>query len=81
MTESHAPCGTIPGCPNRCRRNKTGDGSPVFRLDAFSDTPTKDTETVFRKPFTPEELKAIVDAAKDDDFIRPIIVTGTWMES
>ncbi len=38
--------------------------------------PTKETETVFRKPFTPEELKAILEAAKDDDFIRPIIVTG-----
>jgi hypothetical protein len=34
MTESHAPCGTILRCPNRCRRKKTGDDSPVLRLDA-----------------------------------------------
>ncbi len=38
--------------------------------------PTKETETIFRKPFTPEELKAILEAARDDDFIRPIIVTA-----
>jgi integrase len=38
--------------------------------------PTRETETVFRKPFTPEELKAILDAAKDDDFARPLIVAG-----
>lgn len=48
--------------------------------DAFkkylAEVREKDKETVFRKPFTPEELKAILDAAKDDDFIRPVIVTG-----
>ena len=49
---------------------------PAGAINPFSDTPTKDTETVFRKPFSPEELKAILDAAKEDDFIRPIIVTG-----
>ena len=49
---------------------------PAGAVNPFAETPTKDTETVFRKPFTPEELKAIVDAARDDDFIRPIIVTG-----
>ena len=37
---------------------------------------TKATETVNREPFTVEELKAITDACADDDFIRPIIVTG-----
>ena len=49
---------------------------PAGAINPFSDTPTKETETVFRKPFTPEELKLIVDAARDDDFIRPLIVTG-----
>lgn len=39
-------------------------------------TPTRETETVFRKPFSPEELKLILDAALNDDFIRPLIVTG-----
>jgi integrase len=37
---------------------------------------TKATETVNREPFTVEELKAITEACADDDFIRPIIVTG-----
>lgn len=49
---------------------------PTGAINPFSDTPTKETETVFRKPFSPEELKDIVDTAHDDDFIRPIIVTG-----
>ena len=31
---------------------------------------------MFRKPFTPVELRAILDEAKDDDLIRPILVTG-----
>ena len=38
--------------------------------------PAKASETVFRKPFTPDELKVILDAAKDDDFARPLIVTA-----
>jgi integrase len=42
----------------------------------FHGLVTKSTETVNREPFTVEELKAITDACADDDFIRPIIVTG-----
>ncbi len=49
---------------------------PAGSVNPFSDVPTRETETVFRKPFSPEELKAILDAAQDDDFIRPILVTG-----
>jgi integrase len=49
---------------------------PNGSINPFSKLPTLDTETVFRVPFTPEELKAIVEVARDDDFIRPIIVTG-----
>jgi integrase len=49
---------------------------PAGSINPFSDIPTRETETVFRKPFTPEELKAIVDAAHDDEFTRPILVTG-----
>ena len=45
-------------------------------INPFSGVPTRETDTVFRKPFTPEELKAIVDAARDDDFIRPILIIG-----
>jgi integrase len=49
---------------------------PAGSINPFSNVPTRETETIFRKPFTPEELKAIVDAAREDDFIRPILVTG-----
>jgi integrase len=49
---------------------------PAGAINPLSDVPTKETETVFRIPFSPEELKAIIDAAGEDDFIRPIIVTG-----
>lgn len=45
-------------------------------INPFADIPTRETNTVFRKPFTTEELNAIVDAASTDDFTRPIIITG-----
>jgi integrase len=37
---------------------------------------TRTLETVNRQPFSPEEMKKILDACSGDDFIRPIIVTG-----
>jgi hypothetical protein len=37
---------------------------------------TKAAETVNREPFTVEEMKAILEVCAEDDFIRPIIVTG-----
>jgi integrase len=49
---------------------------PAGSINPFSDVPTREAETVFRKPFAPEELKAILDAASGDDFIRPILITG-----
>jgi integrase len=49
---------------------------PAGGINPFSGIPTKETETVFRKPFSPEELKAILDVANDDEFIRPILITG-----
>jgi len=42
----------------------------------FEGVPTKEENTVFRKPFSADELKAIIGAAKSDPFIYPIIVTG-----
>ena len=42
----------------------------------FHGIVTKATETVNREPFTVEELKAITEACAEDDFIRPVIVTG-----
>ena len=49
---------------------------PAGYVNPFSDMPTRELETIFRKPFNPEELRAIVDAARDDDFVRPILITG-----
>lgn len=49
---------------------------PTGAPDPFEKLLTKQEETVFRKPFTPVELRAILDEAKDDDLIRPILVTG-----
>lgn len=37
---------------------------------------TRTLETVNRQPFSPEELQRILTACEDDNFIRPIIVTG-----
>ncbi len=42
----------------------------------FEGIPTKEENTVYRKPFSAEELKAIIEAAKADAFIYPIIITG-----
>lgn len=44
--------------------------------NTFDAMPTKHSDTVFRHPFTPDELKAIVDEAQKHPFIRPIIITG-----
>ena len=49
---------------------------PAGAINPFSDLPTRETETVFRKPYTPEELAAILDAARTDEFIRPVLITG-----
>ena len=49
---------------------------PAGRINPFADTPTRETETVFRQPFTPKELGAINEAAKADEFIQPIIIVG-----
>ena len=49
---------------------------PAGGINPFADTPTRETETVFRQPFTPEELGAIHEAAKADKFIRPILIVG-----
>jgi integrase len=49
---------------------------PAGAINPFSDLPTRETDTVFRKPYSPEDLAAIVDAARTDEFIRPILVTG-----
>lgn len=49
---------------------------PAGAINPFALIPTKETDTVFRIPFTPEELKKIMAAAEKDEFIEPIIITG-----
>jgi len=49
---------------------------PAGSINPFADTPTRETETVFRQPFSPEELAAISEAARAEEFIRPIIIVG-----
>jgi integrase len=42
----------------------------------FAHMPTLESTPVFRHAFSTQELERIVEAAKDDPFIYPIIVTG-----
>jgi len=49
---------------------------PTGAINPFSNVPTKELETVFRKPYSPEELAAIVKASGTDEFIRPLMITG-----
>jgi integrase len=42
----------------------------------FFGLPTKDEDTVFRKPYSEEDLAVIVEAAKKDPFIYPVIVAS-----
>ena len=38
--------------------------------------PGKEEETIHRQPYTPEELNAILDAAREDRLLFPVIVTA-----
>ncbi len=49
---------------------------PPGSINPFAGIPTRETETIFRHPFSPEELQAILQAAQSDNFIRPLIVVG-----
>jgi len=42
----------------------------------FTGIPTRDGESIFRKPFSVEELELIVKAAEADPFIYPLVITG-----
>ncbi len=49
---------------------------PQGAANPFVGTPTKATETVFRAPFSPEELRAVMEEAKKDPFVRPLLTTA-----
>ncbi len=51
---------------------------PAGAVNPFHGIPTREVETVFRKPFSPEELKAIIEAAQKDAFIYPVIIIGIF---
>lgn len=42
----------------------------------FVGIPSKDDQTVHRKPFTSEEVGKVMAVAKDDDFAGPIVIAG-----
>ena len=42
----------------------------------FLGLPTKEEDTVFRKPYSEEDLAVIVKVAKDDPFIYPVVVAS-----
>jgi len=42
----------------------------------FDGIPTKEMETVHRRPFTQKELDAILKSVEKDSFLRPIVITG-----
>ncbi len=47
------------------------EGAP----NPFNGIPPREAETIFREPFSPEELKSIVEASQKHDFIRTIMIT------
>lgn len=47
-----------------------------LRDNPFANIPPRDEETILRQPYSEEELAAILEAAKGDPFIYPIIVTA-----
>jgi integrase len=49
---------------------------PTGAINPFDQIPTRETDTVFRRPFTPTELGSILNVAQNDSFILPIILTG-----
>ena len=42
----------------------------------FDDIPTKVEDPIHRRPFSPDDLKLLLDAARGDSFMCPLIVTG-----
>jgi len=60
--------GLLRGAFNRLKKKASLYQNP------FDDILRKVEQPVFRKPFTPEDIRAILDACKDDDFIRPVII-------
>lgn len=49
---------------------------PNGAINPFDAQPTRETDTVFRKPFTPQELGRILEEAKKDTMLFPVIVAG-----
>jgi len=54
-----------------------GNRANIVR-NPFEGIPTVSEDTTHRRPFNSAEIEAILRAAQDDDFIRPIILTGIY---
>lgn len=50
-------------------------GADAYRK-YLSTVPTKTESTIHREPFTADDITAIMEAAKDDDLMRPLITTA-----
>jgi integrase len=66
----NAALSLLKGCFQSLRRQAGIVDNP------FEGIVGQDENTVHRIPFTPEELRAILEAATDDAFCRPLVVTG-----
>jgi integrase len=60
----------LKGCFRHLRRQAGIIDNPFEEIVGIEE------DTVHRIPFTPEDLRAILDVVKDDSFCRPLIVTG-----
>ena len=49
---------------------------PPGGINPFADVRGSFSAVVHRKPFSPEELKTIVDVVRPDEFLRPLVITG-----
>lgn len=49
---------------------------PAFHANPLEGIPLRETETIHRKPYSADELEAILNAVRDDNFVRPLVVTA-----
>lgn len=49
---------------------------PRGAANPFADIPTREVDTIFRRPFDSEELSGILRAAEQDPELKPVIIAG-----
>lgn len=55
---------------------KLEPNAPCMRY--FAQTPKRDNETVSKEALTDEQLRAVLDAAAEDDLIYPVVLTAVY---